>query len=228
MAQGEILAYCDADDLWTSDKLAKLDKVFDDGSVHAAFGRIGFFTRTPADSKTQSSVPAGPLTIPALLAENPVCTMSNLSVRRDAYLGCGGLDQTVVHNEDLEFLIRLAGEGARIIGLDHLQVWYRTNPTGLSSNLVAMQAGRRRAMATASAYGFTQTPEAEAVYMRYLARRALRLNARRGEAWAFTLSGLRQSARGFLFPFRRGLVTAAASAMALLLPSPLRRALFSR
>ena len=226
LAAGEYLAFCDADDLWTPGKLAETIQGFTPG-VAGLYGQIGFFTATPEDCRTRSTVPAGAFTISGLLAENPVCTMSNLTVRRDVFLGVGGLDPDAVHNEDLELLIRLVGEGHRIAGLDSLQVWYRTTPTGLSSDLLAMRIGRQRALRTAARYGVTPTPANEAVYFRYLARRALRLDTGPAEAWRFTRAGLRQSAAGFLSPPRRGLATALASALSLILTRRLRHALFS-
>lgn len=226
-AKGDIVAFCDADDCWTADKLAVLNIVFTSNDVAAAYGQIGFFSDTPADCRTWSTVPTHPLTIADLLSENPVCTMSNLSVRRSVFNTIGGLDCGVVHNEDLEFLIRLVGENNKLIGLDHHQVWYRTNPTGLSSDLPAMHAGREYAISVAASYGVTPTKKSQAVYFRYLARRALRLDSAPREAWNYTKKGMRLHPRGFLTPIRRGVPTAVASALALSLPQWARRALFS-
>lgn len=228
LARGEVLAFCDADDLWRPRKLAELARAFSDTQVAGVYGRIGFFTRTPADYRTQSRVPAGALSIAQLLAENPVCTMSNLSLRRDVFVDAGGLDHAAVHNEDLELLIRLVGLGHRIMGFDSLQVWYRTTPTGLSADLGAMRAGRQRALRTAARFGVHSTARAEAVYMRYLARRALRLDTGPRDAWTYTMIGLRQDPAAFLLPARRGLATAIASALAFTLTPRLRQALFSR
>jgi len=226
LATGNYLAFCDADDLWTPGKLAETVAAFGPG-IAGLFGQIGFFTETPCDCRTRSTVPAGALSIAALLAENPVCTMSNLTLRREVFVTTGGLDADAVHNEDLELLIRLVGEGHRIVGLNSLQVWYRTTPTGLSSDLLAMRIGRQRALRTAARYGVAPTRAAEAVYFRYLARRALRLDTGPREAWRLTREGLRMNAAAFLFPARRGVATAAASALSLILTRRLRQTLFS-
>lgn len=228
LARADLLAFCDADDLWLPEKLAQMAQHFDSASTDAAYGQIRFFQDQPGDCPTVSQVRPDALTILDLLSENPVCTMSNLVVRRDAFLEVGAFDPSLVHNEDLDLLIRLVGHGKQIIGLDALQVWYRTSATGLSSDLHAMRRGRDQAIATAARFGVTPTPKAEAVYMRYLARRALRLDAPKAAAWGYTREGVRHSASGFLFPLRRGAATAAASAVALVLPSSFRRALFAR
>jgi glycosyltransferase involved in cell wall biosynthesis len=226
LAKGDILAFCDADDLWRKDKLAQLNEAFQPSTTDAVFGQIRFFADQPEDSQTTSSVPRAPLTIQDLLAENPVCTMSNLSIRRDVFNAVGGLDTRMVYNEDLELLIRLAGEGFTIRGVDQFQVWYRTSAGGLSSDLNAMRAGRAYAVRTAACYGVFPSRSSEAVYLRYLARRALRLG-HQGQALSYTRNGLGLHARGFLLPLRRGLPTAAGAVLAPILPHAIKRALFS-
>ena len=227
LAVGEFLSFCDADDLWAATRLADLDGVFRETGADALYSRIAFFRHRPEDGRTQSTVLPRPLQIADLLAENPVCTMSNLTVGTTPYLRVGGLDAGLVHNEDLEFLIRFVGDGNRLLGVDALHVWYRTNPWGLSSDLDAMRQGRRRAIALAQRYGVVPMPQQEAVFMRYLARRALRLDSGSRDAMTYTLAGLRSDARAFLTPLRRGGLTAAAAFTAPCMPRVLRQTLFS-
>jgi len=176
-ATAPIIAFCDADDLWQPDKLARLAAAFAPDGPAAVFGQVAFYDGARDARMRLSTVPPHPLSIAALLAENPVCTMSNLSVRRAAFLATGGFDESMVHNEDLDWLVRLVGDGHRVIGDPALHVLYRANPTGLSADLLRMEAGRRTALATAARYGVRPDARAEAVYARYLARRALRLDA---------------------------------------------------
>lgn len=225
-AEGEILCFLDADDLWDTHKLSQLTGVFANPEIGGAFGVISFFN-TPGTEITRSSVTDTYLTIPQLMGENPVGTMSNLSLRKSEFLRCGGLAHGFVHNEDLEWLIRLVGMGCVIQPVNQRQVWYRKSQGGLSADLLAMAESRRKALRTAAYFGFKSQPQHEAIYLRYLARRALRLNGGAASARAFTLNGLKQSPRAFLMPPKRGLATAIASLIAPLLPSPLRRALFS-
>ena len=227
VATGTYLSFCDADDIWAPGRLAELAAAFAQSDADGLYGQIGFFRQTPADSRTVSTVHDAPLTVPVLLAENPVCTMSNLTVGRHAFLAAGGLDTGVVHNEDLEFLVRFVGKGACIRSVDSLQVWYRASPTGLSSDLPAMRAGRENALRTARRFGFAPDPSAEAAYLRYLARRALRIDSGAFDPARFTLQGLRCSARGFLFPLRRGGMTALAAFAAPVMPRRTRHFLFS-
>ena len=227
LASGEIIAFCDADDVWHQAKLADLDASFRRGTADVLFGQIGFFATDPDKLTTLSTVPAAPLDIATLLGENPVCTLSNVSIRRASFLRFGGFDTGIVHNEDLEWLIRLAGQGAEIRGIDRFHVWYRASLNGLSSDLVRMAAGRAHAIATAAGFGVTPLPRAEAVHHRYLARRALRLGLPRRTAARYALQGLLTSPRGFMSPPRRGAMTLTAALSNLFLPRAISRVLFS-
>lgn len=226
-ACGGILCFLDADDIWDSEKLTQLAQAFDDETTDGVFGRVAFFTE-PGVAHAQSTVPKGALTIPMLMGENPVCTMSNFALRRALYFKCGGFAQGFVHNEDLEWLIRLVGHGAVIRGVPDLQVWYRTSVSGLSADLAAMAQSRLLALKTARQFGFAPNARSEAVYLRYLARRALRLNHTGLSALKFAVAGLWKSPTAFLFPLHRGALTALAALFAPLMPDAMRRALFAR
>lgn len=227
IASGTVLAFCDADDIWLPTKLAELALTFADPQIDGAYGQIGFFQKNPADAKVFSAVPDGDLTIETLLGENPVCTMSNIALRRDMFLRTGGFDISMVHNEDLEWLIRLVGSGARITGVSSLQTLYRTSVGGLSTDLDAMLAGRARAIATAARFGIRPNGQSHAIHHRYLARRALRLGDARTLALRHAVTGLRHSPTGFFKPFRRGALTLAGACGALALPRSTRQSLFS-
>jgi len=226
-AKGEVIAFCDADDIWTPRKLAELSKGFRDPSVDAIYGKIAFFSEQPSDSKTVSIVPKGRLTVPMLLAENPVCTMSNIAIRTSSFRQSGGFNEDMVHNEDLDWLIRLVGGGANLIGLNSLQTYYRASQYGLSSDLSAMFAGRQAAIETAKTFGHVPAPSANAVYYRYLARRALRLGGGRLQALRFAMLGLCASPRGFFTSPKRGLLTLLAACGVVVLPTRMSRVLFS-
>lgn len=127
-------------DLWSTDKLATLVQVFARPGIDGAFGRVAFLDAPPGEARTTSARPGAELRIPMLLGENPVCTLSNISLRRSVMLASGGFDTDMAHNDDLEWLIRLVGRGARIVGLDQLQVWHRDGD-GLPADLEGMAAG---------------------------------------------------------------------------------------
>lgn len=226
-SSGALLAFCDADDLWTPGKLQNLRDVFSDSSIDAVFGKVGFFQREPGDTNVLSTVPAGDLSIDMLLGENPVCTMSNITLRRDVFKRSGGFDPEMVHNEDLDWLIQLVGFRARIIGVDVLHAWYRTSPGGLSADTDAMLAGRARAVRTAASFGVQPSNRSHAIHYRHLARRALRAADSRSVPLGLALRGLLHSPEGFLLPIHRGVPTLLGAVAAPLLPRSLRQSLFS-
>jgi glycosyltransferase involved in cell wall biosynthesis len=226
-AKGALVAFCDADDQWLPGKLAQLAGLFADDGIDGAFGQVGFFDRAPQDAVTFSTVPQQALTIDMLLGENPVCTMSNITLRRRVFLAGGGFDAAMIHNEDLEWLIRLVGQGACIRGTPLLQTWYRTTVGGLSTDLEAMMAGRMRAVQTAARFDVRPSGQSDAIYHRYLARRALRVQAARTEALGHVVRGLCRSPVGFMRPLRRGALTCAGAIAAAALPRTLTRSLFS-
>ena len=227
-ANCEIIAFCDADDIWGPDKLSQLATCFADPKVDAAFGKIAFFQDDPVLATTFSTVPSPPLSIPMLLGENPVCTMSNIAVRNTTFMRTGGFDETMVHNEDLEWLIRLVGTGAHVVGIDKCQTWYRTSRYGLSTDLRAMQRGREGAIRTAATFGHAPNRQSDAIFLRYLSRRALRLGQGRLRPLTFALQGILRSPAGFFNAPRRGLATLAGALLAPVLPAQLSQHLFSR
>lgn len=228
LAKGDIIAFCDADDLWATSKLAYLEVAFQSSTVDAAYSQIAFFDTCPDDATTFSEVPSSDLTISHLLGENPVCTMSNIAIRWNAFAATGGFDPNIVHNEDLEWLIRLVGQGARVVSIPDALTYYRRNLGGLSADLLAMAQGREAALKTAAKFGFHPTKKDDAVHLRYLARRALRLGHSRFDAAQFALRGLVSSPSGFFSSPRRGALTLFGALAALVLPTRVNHLLFSR
>jgi hypothetical protein len=107
--------------------------------------------------------------------------------------------------EDQEWLVRAACANCAIVGIDAVLVGYRLSQDGLSVDLDKMYAGWRTL-----AYEYEQPEKlipAEALYCRYLARRALRSGAPAKRAIDFAIRGLRLDARAFLADARRGWLT---------------------
>ncbi|MGZ9811179.1 glycosyltransferase family 2 protein [Pseudoroseicyclus sp. H15] len=223
-ARGEIFAFCDADDIWPHDKLARMAEVLEDERVDGAYGRVTFFSGERTFRTT--TVTEETLTVPALLAENPVCTMSNLVVRTAAFDRAGGFDPTMSYNEDLEWLVRAVAKGLYIKGVDETLVYCRTTGSGLSADIEAMEAGRRKALRTAACFGYHADARSEAIYLRHRARSALRAGASAGVVMRLTFAGIRKSPRGFFSDLRRGGLTALGACTSPFMPAAIRRALF--
>lgn len=228
-SHGHLIAFCDADDLWHRTKLARHRALHAaDAGIGASYARIAFIEPDAAsglDARTTSSIVATPLTVADLLGENPVCTMSNLVVTRPAFEATGGFKVGMSYAEDQEWLARAADGGVIISGIDEVLVDYRLSQDGLSVNLDRMYAGWRD---LAADYADPASGEAaEAVYCRYLARRALRSGAPASTARSYALRGLRLNARAFLADSRRGWPTLISALVAPVIPRAARIRVFA-
>ncbi|PRX11064.1 UNVERIFIED_ORG: glycosyl transferase family 2 [Martelella mediterranea] len=227
-AEGELIAFLDADDIWPANRLNVLDKRFaETDAPDVAYGRVAFFANSVADVETYSTVSNTPLTVANLIAENETCTMSNIVVTREAFIASGGFNANIVHGEDVEWLVRLAASGARIEGIDTVLTFYRTSRSGLSSDLAAMRFSWETALLTARrlnvALSQNEINAAEATHLRYLARRALRLESTRGTALKLALKALCLSPRAFFKQPSRGVLTLGAATVEALSPSAFKR-----
>lgn len=229
LSHGQLIAFCDADDLWHPEKLARHHALHKgDRTCDASYARIAFIEPEAThsrDARTTSTIIPTPLTVADLLGENPVCTMSNLVVTRSAFARIGGFRAGMSFAEDQEWLARAAYLGIAIHGIDEVLVGYRLSHDGLSVNLDRMYAGWRDLAAN---YGDPATGEAaEAIYCRYLARRALRSGATAGTARQYALRGLKLNARAFLTDARRGWPTLISALVASVLPRAARIRVFA-
>ncbi|MGB7431417.1 MAG: glycosyltransferase [Ahrensia sp.] len=236
-AKGDILAFLDADDLWSKNKLARMAEVFSaDDAPDAVFGKVGFIPQSIDFDEldpivTTSSLPSGDITIRSFLQGNPTCTMSNIVVRTDAFKKSGGFTPSLRYAEDVEWIVRLLHSGARMDALDEVLVYYRTSDYGLSSNLSAMHEGWRQTLQTMQFFDPTLARKeiafSEASHLRYLARRALRLEAPRGTSARLVARGIITNAAGFFADRRQAWLTMAAALVEPLMPRALRDAVFA-
>ncbi len=223
-AQGRFIAFLDSDDLWEPDKLARCaDVLLAENAPQVLYAKIAFFRGEPNNIETVSTVLPHALTPKDLLRENAVCTTSNIVVSTDVFKDSGGFDLAIVHGEDVEWLIRLAASGVRIEAIDDVLVYYRASNAGLSANLDAMQTGWQKAVETALKMGCVLSPlelaAAEAIHLRYLARRALRVRTKRGTALRLSLKAIARSPTAFFASPRRSLLTLGAALVESLSPS---------
>ena len=107
-----------------------------------------------------------------VLIENVVCTMSNLVIERETFLEIGGFSREMRHVEDKDLLARLVGGGHLLRGIPQTLVGYRMSADGLSCDFASM-LDDMKTLAERWAHRF-DIARGEALYCRYLARRALR------------------------------------------------------
>jgi glycosyltransferase involved in cell wall biosynthesis len=229
LAKGKLLAFLDADDIWHPDKLDRHFAFHEScADIEVSYARIAFVDAANKKANkplTTSSVRPGCLMVQDLLAENPVCTMSNLVVRTEVFQRVGGFREDMSFAEDQEWLARAASMWCAIEGIDEVLVDYRLSPDGLSVNLDRMYAGWRIIADEHAAS--VNLSGAEAVYCRYLARRALRAGAPATTAWAFAKRGLRLDPRSFLGDAHRGWMTLVAAFAARIVPRRARLIIFA-
>ena len=229
----EFVAFLDADDLWEPTRLAAFQHLFATQSdVEIGYSRYAFFTDEPGDNSTLSTVPHAPLSVLDLLRENPVGTMSNLVMRHSALDRAGLFREDMTHGEDREWLVRAAARGLSIVGVYESLLYYRTTVGGLSTDLEKMYAGWRESVGTARTHDARPSAHAlrsaEAVYLRYLARRALRLGMPPKTAVSYALRGVLRSPSGFFSDGARGPLTLGSALASLIAPRMMRDTLENR
>lgn len=224
-----LIAFLDADDLWHPEKLARHIAAHKaDADLDVSYARIAFIDPKAGDARgarTTSSIERGVLTLQQILAENPVCTMSNMVVTRACFDLVGPFLADMSFAEDQEWLARAADRGFVIEGIDEVLVDYRLSHDGLSVNLERMHEGWQHLAGL-----YRQPAElraAEAVYCRYLARRALRSGAAASRARDWAWRGLKLDAAAFLSDARRGWMTLLSAFIAPLLPRAARLRVFA-
>lgn len=236
-AQGSILAFLDADDVWYENKLLRMAEIFNAKEApDAAFANVGFFRENNEIGKYGAKSGVLPITIGNLsvfsfLNGNPVCTMSNMVVRKSSFLISGGFDTKLRYAEDVEWMVRLVASGARLRGFNETLVFYRSSDAGLSSNFMAMQQGWCETLKTIQKCEPSLTDAdiaaAEAAHLRYLARRALRLETPRGTAAKLAGQALAKNPTGYFTSGTRGALTLAAACAEPLMPRALRKSVFA-
>jgi len=142
-AQGEYIALLDGDDVYHKDKLAthvaRLYSRADVGLVYSASGTIR------DDGKptfiTLSGKPINPNPLLALLCKNFIGHGSNAVFRRCLIEEVGGFNESLRSWEDVDLWLRIAATQKWHFHREkRILCYYRVRPSGLSFNIVQMQA----------------------------------------------------------------------------------------
>lgn len=228
-ALGQYLAFLDSDDVWHCDKLAEHRRLHDnDPALEASYARIVFCpdNRTKLEpGRTKSVVLDGYCALEDVLIENVVCTMSNLVIERETFLEIGGFSREMRHVEDQDLLARLVGGGHLLRGIPQTLVGYRMSADGLSCDFASMLDGWKT-LAERWAHRF-DIARGEALYCRYLARRALRSGTTMALARDFVRRGIISDRKAFLSGGSRGILTAGAALAGGAIPARARTAIFA-
>ena len=179
-AQGEYIALLDGDDVYHQDKLAthvaRLYSQADVGLVYSA-------SRTIRDDGkptfiTLSGKPIHPNPLLALLCKNFIGHGSNAVFRRCLIEEVGGFNQNLRSWEDVDLWLRIAAtQKWHFYREKRILCYYRVRPSGLSFNIVQMQACGEQVLKDASQRSpelvKPMLPTAYAYMYRYLTRLSL-------------------------------------------------------
>ncbi|MCT7970923.1 glycosyltransferase family 2 protein [Laspinema olomoucense] len=143
LAKGELIAFLDADDLWTLDKLEKQYTALQEHpEAGVAYSWTCFMDIT--DSQTP------PTFLPSLeyqwtgnvyknlLVQDFIHSGSNTLMRREAIASVGEFDQTCAGCADWDYWLRLAAKWPFVV-VKKCQIFYRRMPGSMSSKVEVME-----------------------------------------------------------------------------------------
>jgi glycosyltransferase involved in cell wall biosynthesis len=141
-ARGELIAFLDADDLWSPNYLAEQLKFIREFGCDLAcadaliFGVSADAGQSYMDSLMGSAPPAGLVTFLELVNADRSLITSGVVVRRDLVVAVGLFDETLRNAQDFDLWLRLARHGARLAYQRKVLLSYRSRPNSLSGDAI--------------------------------------------------------------------------------------------
>ena len=141
-AQGGLVAFLDADDLWMPGHLAcAIDRFAVDPGLGALFSGAGFIDPAGRAMHDGTRLMTTALRPEDLLFGNPAGTCSTIVVRRDVFCAVGMMRADMRFAEDQEWLFRVVCANHRVEGSGVCTVAYRVAAGSLSSATDKMLSG---------------------------------------------------------------------------------------
>ena len=167
-AQGELIAFLDADDLWSPnylDEQLKFMRRFDCDLVCAdamVFGASADAGRSYMDSLMGTAPPEGRVTFLELVNAERSLITSGVVARRDPILEVGLFDEALRNAQDFDLWLRLARHGARLAYHRQVLLSYRSRPDSLSGDAINSHQRELRVFdKIEQSYDFTPAERAE-------------------------------------------------------------------
>lgn len=124
-AQGSLIAFADADDLWPADKLElQLPYLIRDAKIEIVMGRIQqvLLSRT-FDGQTRAEEFAEPA-----FSVN----LGSAVIRKSVFERVGLFDETMRYSEDVDWFMRARERGAEIVTIDAVTLFYRRHEQNMT------------------------------------------------------------------------------------------------
>jgi glycosyltransferase involved in cell wall biosynthesis len=141
-ARGELIAFLDADDLWSPNYLEEQIKFIREYGCDLAcadamiFGVSADAGRSYMDSLMESAPPQGRVTFLELVNAERSLITSGVVVRRELVLEVGLFDEALRNAQDFDLWLRLARHGARLAYQRKVLLSYRSRANSLSGDAI--------------------------------------------------------------------------------------------
>lgn len=134
-SSGEFLAFIDADDLWTPDKLElQLKALQENPNAAVAYSWTDYINESDKIIYSGRHITLNGNIYEKLLVRYVLENGSNFLIRKDAYLKVGGFDESISGGEDWELCIRLS-QHYEFVTIPKTQVLYRVSPHSSTTNV---------------------------------------------------------------------------------------------
>ncbi|MDY6784733.1 MAG: glycosyltransferase [Cyanobacteriota bacterium] len=134
-AKGEFVAFLDADDLWTADKLDSQIQALQNASEAAvAYSFTDYIDETGKIVKKGNYKAVNGNVLEELLVDNFIESGSNPLIRKQALEKVGGFDSSINTAADWDMWLRLA-EHFHFVAIPAVQVLYRISDNSMSANI---------------------------------------------------------------------------------------------
>lgn len=138
-ASGDYIAFLDADDLWTVDKLElQLAALQADSAAGVAYSWTCNMSQSGEAFYPGHSVNYSGNVYAQLLLGNFLASGSNCLIRRDAITSVGEFDPSLKSYEDWDYWLRLAARWTFVV-VPKYQILYRQSPGAMSSKIEVME-----------------------------------------------------------------------------------------